>query len=45
MSGYDSEKCSGFAFGMGIERVAMLKYAINDLRLMFDNDETFLESF
>ena len=45
ISGYDSEKCSGFAFGMGIERVAMLKYAINDLRLMFDNDETFLESF
>ncbi len=45
MSGYDPEACSGFAFGMGIERVAMLKYGINDLRLMFDNDVRFLGSF
>ena len=45
MSGYDPEECSGFAFGMGIERVAMLKYGITDLRLMFDNDVRFLSSF
>ena len=45
MSGYDPEDCSGFAFGMGIERIAMLKYAINDIRLLFDNDVRFLESF
>ena len=45
MSGYDPEQCSGFAFGMGIERVAMLKYGIGDLRLMFDNDVRFLNSF
>ncbi|MDO4732245.1 MAG: phenylalanine--tRNA ligase subunit alpha [Bacillota bacterium] len=45
MSGYDPEQCSGFAFGMGIERVAMLKYGITDLRLMFDNDVRFLNSF
>ena len=45
MSGYDPEQCSGFAFGMGIERVAMLKYGVTDLRLMFDNDVRFLDSF
>ena len=45
MSGYDPEKCSGFAFGMGIERIAMLKYGITDLRLMYDNDVRFLGSF
>ena len=45
MSGYDPEECSGFAFGMGIERVAMLKYGITDLRLMYDNDVRFLSSF
>ena len=45
MSGYDPEECSGFAFGMGIERVAMLKYGINDMRLLFDNDVRFLSSF
>ncbi len=45
MSGYDPEICSGFAFGMGVERVAMLKYAINDMRLLFDNDIRFLNSF
>ncbi len=33
--GYDSEKYSGFAFGMGVERIAMLKYGINDIRLFF----------
>ncbi|MCR4400795.1 MAG: phenylalanine--tRNA ligase subunit alpha, partial [Syntrophomonadaceae bacterium] len=38
MSGYDPRQVSGFAFGMGIERIAMLKYGVNDLRLFFDND-------
>ncbi|MFH1829782.1 MAG: phenylalanine--tRNA ligase subunit alpha [Pseudomonadota bacterium] len=39
----DSKKYSGFAFGMGVERIAMLKYAINDIRLFFENDMRFLE--
>jgi phenylalanyl-tRNA synthetase alpha chain len=43
--GYDPEKVSGFAFGMGIERIAMLKYGVNDLRLFFDNDQRFLKQF
>lgn len=43
--GYDPEKCTGFAFGMGIERIAMLKYKINDMRLLFDNDKRFLKQF
>lgn len=43
--GIDSEKYSGFAFGMGIERIAMLKYQINDIRLFFENDVRFLEQF
>jgi phenylalanyl-tRNA synthetase alpha chain len=43
--GIDSEKYTGFAFGMGIERVTMLKYGINDLRLFFENDVRFLEQF
>lgn len=43
--GYDPEEFSGFAFGMGIERVAMLKYSINDMRLFFENDLRFLEQF
>lgn len=42
---YDSENFSGFAFGMGIERVAMLKYGINDMRLLFENDVRFLAQF
>jgi len=41
----DSEKYTGFAFGMGIERIAMLKYQINDLRLFFENDLRFLKQF
>jgi phenylalanyl-tRNA synthetase alpha chain len=41
----DSKKYTGFAFGMGIERVAMLKYQVNDLRLYFENDIRFLEQF
>ena len=44
-SNIDSEKYTGFAFGMGVERVAMLKYQINDLRLYFENDIRFLEQF
>jgi len=44
-SNIDSEKYSGFAFGMGVERLAMLRYGINDLRLNFDNDLRFLEQF
>jgi len=43
--GYDSEKYSGFAFGMGAERIAMLKYGINDIRLFFENDLRFLKQF
>ena len=42
---YDPEEVTGFAFGMGIERVAMLKYGIDDLRLFFDNDLRFLKQF
>jgi phenylalanyl-tRNA synthetase alpha chain len=41
----DSKKFTGFAFGMGIERLAMLKYQVNDLRLYFENDIRFLEQF
>ncbi|MFN8308642.1 MAG: phenylalanine--tRNA ligase subunit alpha [Chitinophagales bacterium] len=41
----DSQKYSGFAFGMGIERITMLKYQINDLRLFFENDLRFLQQF
>jgi phenylalanyl-tRNA synthetase alpha chain len=43
--GYDPEKVQGFAFGMGIDRIAMLKYGVPDLRLMFENDLRFLEQF
>jgi phenylalanyl-tRNA synthetase alpha chain len=43
--GIDSEKYTGFAFGMGIERSAMLKYGVNDLRLYFENDIRFLKQF
>ena len=42
---YDSEKYTGFAFGMGVERVAMLKYGIDDMRLFFENDVRFLKQF
>lgn len=42
---YDPEVYSGFAFGMGLERVAMLKYGVNDLRLFFENDIRFLRQF
>jgi phenylalanyl-tRNA synthetase alpha chain len=43
--GYDPEEVTGFAFGMGIERIAMLKYGVNDLRLFFENDLRFLSQF
>jgi phenylalanyl-tRNA synthetase alpha chain len=43
--GIDSEKYSGFAFGMGVERFAMLRYGVNDLRLFFENDLRFLGQF
>ncbi len=43
--GYEPKKYSGFAFGMGIERIAMLKYGINDIRLFFENDLRFLRQF
>ncbi|MGC8492906.1 MAG: phenylalanine--tRNA ligase subunit alpha [Syntrophobacteraceae bacterium] len=43
--GYDPEEITGFAFGMGIERIAMLKFGIDDLRLFFENDLRFLQQF
>lgn len=45
MGGYNPEEVSGFAFGMGVERIAMLKYGIDDLRLLFENDVRFLRQF
>ncbi len=44
-NGIDSKKYSGFAFGMGVERIAMLKYGVKDLRLYFENDVRFLHQF
>ena len=44
-SGIDSDKYSGFAFGMGVERISMLKYGVKDLRLYFENDVRFLRQF
>lgn len=44
-SNIDSEKYTGFAFGMGVERLAMLRYGVNDLRLFFENDLRFLDQF
>ncbi len=43
--GYDAERYTGFAFGMGVERVAMVRYGVNDLRLFYDGDVRFLERF
>ncbi len=43
--GYDPEKLSGFAFGLGVERIAMLRYGISDIRMFFDNDTRFLSQF
>ncbi len=43
--GYDADRYTGFAFGMGVERIAMLKYGIDDIRKFFENDMRFLEQF
>ena len=43
--GIDPDKYSGFAFGMGIDRITMVKYGIDDIRLLFENDNRFLEQF
>ncbi len=45
MSGIDPEKYSGYAFGMGLDRIAILKYGIDDIRLFFENDRRFLHQF
>lgn len=45
MSGIDSEEYSGFAFGVGLERIALLKYEIDDMRLLYENDSRFLSQF
>jgi phenylalanyl-tRNA synthetase alpha chain len=45
MAGYDPTRYSGFAFGMGVERMTMLKYAIDDIRLFYENDIRFLRQF
>ena len=45
LNGYDPNKVKGFAFGMGVERIAMLLYGIGDLRLFFEDDSRFLEQF
>ena len=44
-SGIDSKKYSGFAFGMGVERIAQLKFKVNDLRMYSENDLRFLDQF
>jgi phenylalanyl-tRNA synthetase alpha chain len=43
--GIDAEQWTGYAFGMGIERLAMLRYGVDDLRLFFENDVRFLSQF
>jgi phenylalanyl-tRNA synthetase alpha chain len=43
--GYDPDKVTGFAFGTGVERMAMLKYGVDDIRLFYENDLRFLEQF
>jgi phenylalanyl-tRNA synthetase alpha chain len=43
--GYDPESCMGYAFGMGVERIAMIKYGIEDIRMLYDNDIRFLTQF
>ena len=45
MSGIDPEEYSGFAFGVGLERIALLKYEIDDMRLLYENDDRFLRQF
>jgi phenylalanyl-tRNA synthetase alpha chain len=43
--GYDSERYTGFAFGLGIERVAMIQYGVSDMRMFVEGDVRFLEQF
>ena len=43
--GYDPEAYTGYAFGMGVERIAMLKYGVDDVRLFYENDLRFLRQF
>jgi phenylalanyl-tRNA synthetase alpha chain len=43
--GYDPEAVTGYAFGMGVERIAMIKFGIEDIRLLYDNDVRFLSQF
>jgi phenylalanyl-tRNA synthetase alpha chain len=43
--GYDPEKYTGYAFGMGIERTALLRYNIDDIRILYENDVRFLRQF
>ena len=45
MSGIDPEEYSGFAFGVGLERITLLKYEIDDMRLLYENDDRFLKQF
>jgi len=45
MAGYDPQEVSGFAFGLGVDRIAMLRYGIDDLRLFYENDHRFLQQF
>ncbi|MOA60783.1 Phenylalanine--tRNA ligase alpha subunit [compost metagenome] len=45
MGGYDPEEYSGFAFGLGIDRIAMLRYGIDDIRHLYTNDLRFLKQF
>ena len=45
MSGIDPEEYSGFAFGVGLERITLLKYEIDDMRLLYENDVRFLKQF
>jgi phenylalanyl-tRNA synthetase alpha chain len=45
MVGYDPDQVTGFAFGMGVERIAMLRYGIDDIRMFFENDQRFLNQF
>ena len=45
MSGIDPDEYSGFAFGVGLERIALLKYEIDDMRLLYENDIRFLKQF
>jgi phenylalanyl-tRNA synthetase alpha chain len=45
MVGYDPDQVTGFAFGMGVERISMLRYGIDDIRMFFENDQRFLKQF